>query len=175
MYSACVGAGFFVLWSDTGYRRGCTLDCNMLSLSEELKEGAPGSPWKGVTAHRGWPMVSGSTGSQDMESSFRQASLSSLITISHPSAEEDRSPSSVFNLSGFLVIVGSHEPEGMEGDKLVKGTQTQAGLNSWRQSRGDFCQILEQAQEWTIRTTKGMPKSQLASRRQVVCRDSLAT
>lgn len=82
-------------------------------------------------------MVSGSTGSQDMENSIGQASLSSLITTTHPSAGEARSPSSVFNLSGFLVIVGSHEPEGKE-TKLVKKTQTQAGLNSWRQSRGDF-------------------------------------
>lgn len=58
-------------------------------------------------------MVSGSTESQDMEKSFGQASLFSLITTSHPSAVED-SPSSVFNLSGFLVIVGSHEAEGTE-------------------------------------------------------------
>lgn len=92
-------------------------------------------------------MVSGSTGSQDMENSFGQAWFFPLITTSHPSAGEDRSPSSVFYLSGFLVIVGSHEAEGMEGDKLVRRTQTQAGLDSWRQSRGDLCQILEQAQE----------------------------
>lgn len=96
----------------------------MLSLSEALEEGAFGSPRKGVTAHRVWPMVRGSTGSQDMENSFGQASLFSPITTSHPPAGEDRSPSSVFNLSGFLVIVGSHKAEGMEGDKLVQRTQT---------------------------------------------------
>lgn len=85
----------------------------MLSLSEaqNLKEDTPGSPCKEVIAHGGWPVMDSSTKSHDTENSFWQASLFLPMTTSHPSARENHSPSSVLELSGFLVIVGPHEAE----------------------------------------------------------------